>query len=65
MGEDEFLAIQNEVASELGYNDHPERVSKNIEGAACLIERVYEKNKRIPILEQIINKITQLRKKDE
>jgi predicted ATP-dependent endonuclease of OLD family len=65
LGEDEFLAIQNEVASELGYNDHPERVSKNIEGAACLIERVYEKNKRIPILEQIINKITQLRKKDE
>jgi predicted ATP-dependent endonuclease of OLD family len=65
LGETEFLAIQNEVASELGYNEHPERVSKNIEGAACLIERIYMKKKRIPILEEIIDKITQLQKMDE
>jgi len=64
LGEDEFKTIQNEIASELGYDD-PERVSKNIEGAACLIERIYEKKKKIPILEQIIEKITELRKRSE
>jgi len=64
LGEVEFKTIQNEIATELGYDD-PERVSKNIEGAACLIERIYEKKKKIPILEQIIEKITELRKRSE
>ena len=64
LGEVEFKTIQNEIATELGYDD-PERVSKNIEGAACLIERIYEKKKKIPILEQIIEKITELRRKGE
>jgi len=64
LGEVEFRTIQNEIATELGYDD-PERVSKNIEGAACLIERIYEKKKKIPILEQIIEKITELRKGSE
>lgn len=64
LGEVEFRTIQNEIATELGYDD-PERVSKNIEGAACLIERIYEKKKKIPILEEIIEKITELRKKGE
>lgn len=59
LGSDVFLQIQTEIASELGYDD-PSRVSKNIEGAACLIERIYEKKKRIPILEQIVEKVTQL-----
>jgi predicted ATP-dependent endonuclease of OLD family len=64
LGESEFKTIQNKIATELGYDD-PERVSKNIEGAACLIEYIYEKKKKIPILEQIIEKITELRKRSE
>jgi putative ATP-dependent endonuclease of OLD family len=59
LGNETFRAIQKEVASELGYDD-PERVSKNIEGAARLVELVYEKKHRIPILEEIIEKVTQL-----
>jgi len=60
LGNETFQAIQKEVASELGYDD-PERVSKNIEGAACLVELIYEKKHRIPIFEKIIEKVTQLR----
>jgi predicted ATP-dependent endonuclease of OLD family len=67
LGNETFQVIQKEVASELGY-DESERVSKNIEGAARLVELVYEKKHRIPILEEIIEKVTQLRsgeKQDE
>jgi len=60
LGSEIFRSIQEEVASELGY-DNMGRVSKNIEGAACLIERSYEKGYRIPTLENIIEKVTQLR----
>ena len=60
LGDDIFLSIQKDVASELGY-DKPDRVNKNIEGAARFIELVYEKGYQIPTLEEIIEKITQLR----
>jgi len=59
LGSDTFQSIQKEVASELGYDD-PERVNKNIEGASRFIELVYDKGYRIPILEEIIEKVTQL-----
>jgi predicted ATP-dependent endonuclease of OLD family len=59
LGDETFQAIQKEVASELGYDDI-ERVSKNIEGAARLIELVYEKKYQIPILKEIIEKVTHL-----
>jgi predicted ATP-dependent endonuclease of OLD family len=59
LGSGTFESIQDEVAHELGYDD-PNRVSKNIEGAARLIELVYEKEYRIPTLENIIEKVTQL-----
>jgi predicted ATP-dependent endonuclease of OLD family len=59
LGNEIFESIQDEVACELGYDD-PDRVSKNIEGAARLIELVYEKEYRIPTLENIIEKVTQL-----
>lgn len=59
LGNETFQVIQKQVASELGYDD-PDRVSKNIEGAARLIELVYEKEYRIPTLENIIEKVTQL-----
>ena len=59
LGNETFQVIQKQVASELGYDD-PNRVSKNIEGAERLIELVYEKEYRIPTLENIIEKVTQL-----
>jgi len=59
LGNETFQAIQKEVASELGY-DNPEHVSKNLEGASHFIELVYEKGHRIQILEEIIEKVTQL-----
>jgi len=60
LGNETFQTIQKEVASELGY-DNPERVSKNIEGAARFIELVYDKGYQIPTLEKIVEKCTQLR----
>ena len=59
LGNETFQVIQKQVASELGYDD-PDRASKNVEGAARLIELVYEKEYRIPTLENIIEKVTQL-----
>ena len=56
-----FSSIQKEVASELGYDD-PERVNKNIEGAARFIELVYNKGHNIPTLEKVIEIVTQLRR---
>jgi len=60
LGDKTFLFIQEEVASELGYDDM-NRVNKNIEGAARFIELIYKKRYRIPTLEEIIEKITRLR----
>ncbi|MCK4543740.1 MAG: ATP-dependent endonuclease [Spirochaetales bacterium] len=60
LSSDTYQAIREEVASELGY-DESERVSKNIEGTARLIEVISEKKYQIPILEKIIEKVTQLR----
>lgn len=64
LGNEAFQAIQKEVASELGYDD-PERVSKNIDGAARLVELIYEKGRQISILEEIIEKVTQLRSSED
>lgn len=61
LGNVTFQSIQEKAASELGYDD-PNRVIKNIEGTARFIELVYENNLRIPTLEKIIEKITQLRR---
>jgi len=59
LGNETFIAIREEVASELGYDDS-ERVNKNIEGAARFIELVNEKKYRIETFEQIIERVTQL-----
>jgi len=59
LGNETFQSIQEKVASELGYDD-PERVSKNIEGATRFVERVYENSRQIPVLEEIVEKVTQL-----
>jgi hypothetical protein len=60
LGVEVFQNIQEEVASELGY-ESSERACKNIEGASRFIELVYEKEHCIPTLEDIIEKITQLK----
>jgi predicted ATP-dependent endonuclease of OLD family len=60
LGKDIFCAFQKQVASELGYDDL-ERACKNIEGASRLIEIIYERDHRIPVLEDIIERITRLR----
>jgi len=60
LGNETFQSIQEEVASELGYDD-ADRVNKNIEGAARFIELVYEKEYQIPTLEEIVERVTQLR----
>ena len=59
LGNETLQIIQKEVASELGYDDY-ERACKNIEGATRFIELAYEKGYKIPTLEDIIDKITQL-----
>jgi len=59
LGDDTFQEIQEIVASELGYDDG-RSACKNIEGAARFIELVYERGHQIPILENIIEKVTQL-----
>ena len=54
-------ALRSQVASELGYPEAA-RAIKNVNGAARFIELAYENGNRIPILEEIIEKITLLRK---
>lgn len=60
LGNGPFQSIQEDVASELGYDD-ADRVNKNIEGAARFIELVHENGYQIPTLEEIVEKVTQLR----
>jgi len=59
LNETVFLSLRDQVAFDLGYSE-PTRVLKNIEGAACIIERVYNDGKRLPTLEAIIEAITRL-----
>lgn len=57
--DERFEEIRETVAAELGY-DQPSRVLKNIEGASRIVEIVYEKGMRIPLLEDIVEKINGL-----
>jgi len=60
IGDEKSIEIKNKVAEELGY-DEADNAIKNVEGAARLIEAVYESGLRIPILEEIVERITALR----
>lgn len=62
LGSEVFISTRDEVASELGYDD-PSRVLKNIEGAAHFVEHVYDKKRRLPTLEQIVEAVTNLAEK--
>lgn len=59
LGKEDFQVILNQVATELGYSEAA-RAIKNIEGVARFIELAYQNKKHIPILEEIIEKITPL-----
>ena len=55
----EVSRYMQEVSSEFGY-DKSEQVLKNIEGAARLIDIIYEKGQRIAMLENIVELVTEL-----
>jgi putative ATP-dependent endonuclease of OLD family len=59
ISKEEYIKYRDQVADELGY-DKPTDVGKNIEGSARLIEVIYENTAGVPILDEIIEKITKL-----
>lgn len=59
LGNETYFSIRRDIAIKLGF-DRPERVIKNIEGAAHFIDEVYTRGNRIPILEEVVEKVTQL-----
>jgi putative ATP-dependent endonuclease of OLD family len=60
LGNNVFDAIRGQVASEFAY-DSPDKACKNFEGAARVIELIYEKGHEIPKLEEVVQKITEMR----
>lgn len=60
LGDANFNNIRQTVADELGYTQ-PSAVLKNPEGVSVFIRAVYSNENRIPVLENIVSKITQLR----
>jgi AAA15 family ATPase/GTPase len=62
VGTDKFQEIRQEVAKILGYQESS-RALKNLEGTAMFIKRAYESKLSIPVLEDIVEKITSLKKK--
>ena len=59
LGKDKFEDIRKQVADELGYAEAKDAM-KNIEGATRFIEYVYRESLRIPVLEDIVEKVTAL-----
>lgn len=55
--ENAYISVCASVASELGY-DKPSIVLKNPEGALRIIKRMYQLGKRVKVLEQIVEKIS-------
>jgi hypothetical protein len=60
VGNVEFDRIRQEIGDQLGY-DQPSAVLKNPEGVAKFVRLVYANGSRIPILEDIVARITALR----
>ncbi len=56
---DKFHEICGEIVAQLGY-DQPSQILKNPEGAATFIQKTYGQGLSIPILEKLINNITEL-----
>jgi putative ATP-dependent endonuclease of the OLD family len=63
IGKQKYDSIRSKVSDILGYNESSD-VLKNLDGAALFVRCVYDSGDRIPILEEIVEKITILRNKD-
>lgn len=63
VGKEKFDTIRSEVADCLGYNDSSD-VLKNSDGAALFVKHVYKSGSNIAILDDIVDKITNLRRKN-
>lgn len=57
---DEFNSIAQKAVDELKY-DGPKALMKNTEGAARVVELVYESGHTIPVVEEIVKAVTALR----
>lgn len=62
VGVQAYESIRSETAQELGYGE-PTRVEKNAEGVARLITKIYDAKLRVPILEQIVDRVTKMRER--
>lgn len=60
IGNDNYVRFRQEAADELGYQE-ASRVLKNAEGFSRFIEIIYRNDERVPILEQIVERVTALR----
>lgn len=60
IGEDLFDRIRSNIADELGYGQ-PSKVLKNPQGAAMFIQRIYEQGQKLPVLEGIVESVTNLK----
>ncbi|NUN70428.1 MAG: ATP-dependent endonuclease [Bacteroidetes bacterium] len=60
LGRDVFDEIRAQVALELGYSQSS-GVLKNIEASSLFVRKVYERRLRLPVLEELVIKITNLR----
>jgi hypothetical protein len=59
LGAGAFESLRTAVAEELGY-DQPSDALKNPDGAARFIGLVYDSDRRVPILERLVEHITRL-----
>jgi putative ATP-dependent endonuclease of the OLD family len=59
IGSDNFIKIRDELACNLGY-DKPSTLLKNIYGASNFISRIYDLGLKVEILENVIEKVTEL-----
>lgn len=59
IGKGNYDKVRGKVADELGYSE-ADAVMKNVDGAAKFIEYVYQEGMRVPVLEDIVEKVTTL-----
>lgn len=60
VGEELFDRIRSSIADELGYGE-PSKALKNPQGAARFIQSIYATGQRIPVLEDIVERVTNLK----
>jgi len=59
LGRDELTELLRQVADELGY-EGGQRVLKNVEGSARMVELALEQGRQLPTLERIVESVTAL-----